>query len=76
MWRKEEEMNRVVSRMGAFHMCCTLLTVIGKGFGDAGLSDILIESAEIAAGTLPSILEGKHDTTEVSEHIKLFLNLY
>ena len=71
MWHKEEEMNRVVLRMGAFHMCCKLLAVIGKRFGDAGLSDILIESTEISAGSLPGILEGKHGTTEVSEPIKL-----
>ena len=52
-------MNRVVLRMGAFHMCSTLLAVIGKRFGDAGLSDILIEFVVIAAGSRSGILEGK-----------------
>ena len=75
-WHKEKEMNRVVLRMGAFHMCCTLLAVIGKRFGDAGLSDIIIESAVIAVGSLPGILEGKHGTIEVSEPIKLSSKLY
>ena len=41
-----------------------------KRFGDDGLSDMLIESAVIAAGSLPGILEGKHGTIEVSEPIK------
>ena len=76
MWYKEEEMNRVVFRMGAFHMCCTLLAMIGKRFGDAELSNIVIESAVIAAGSLPGILEGKHGTIELSEPIKLSFKLY
>ena len=46
--------------MGAFHMCCTLLAVIGKRFIDVGLSNILIESEVIAARSLSGVLEGKH----------------
>ena len=72
MWHKEEEMNRVVLRMGAFHMCCTLLAVIGKRFGDAGLSDILIESEVIAAGSLSGVLEGKHYNRGVRAHKIVF----
>ena len=75
-WHEGEEMNRVVRRVGVFHMCRTLLAVIGKRFGDAGLSNILIESVVIAAGSLPGIVEGKRGTTEVSEPIKLSLKLY
>ena len=72
IWQKEEEMNRVVLRMGAFHMSCTLLAVIGKRFGDAGLSDILIESEVIAPGSLPAVLDGKHYNRSVRAHKIVF----
>ena len=58
MWHEEEKMYRVILRMGASHMRCTLLAVIGKRFGDGGLSDILIESTEIAAGSLSVFWKG------------------
>ena len=45
--QRSEELSRVVKRLGAFHIACTLLAVIGKRFRDAGLKDIIIES-EIA----------------------------
>ena len=31
-------------RLGAFHISCCFLTVVGKRFGDAVLTDLLIES--------------------------------
>ena len=78
MWHKEEEMNRVVLQMGAFHMCCTLLAMIGKRFGDAGLLDILIESEVIAEGSLSGVLEGKHYNRGVRAHkiVKMSLKFY
>ena len=42
IWKNPEERKRVVSCMGAFHIAWTLLAVIGKRFGDAGLRDVLI----------------------------------
>ena len=30
IWKRQEEMNKVVIRMGDFHITCTLLAVIGK----------------------------------------------
>ena len=38
-WQKQEELNKVVIRLGAFHTVCTFIAVIGKRF-----EDILIES--------------------------------
>ena len=72
IWHKEEEMNRVVLRMGTFHMSCTLLAVIGKTFGDAGLSDILIESEVIAPRSLPGVLDGKRYNRSVRAHKIVF----
>ena len=37
-----------IPRMGAFHTMCTLLSVIGKRFQDAGLKDLCIESGVVA----------------------------
>ena len=53
-------MSRVVKRLGAFHIACTLLAVIGKRFRDAGLEDIIIESEIIGIGSVNGSLLGKH----------------
>jgi hypothetical protein len=36
IWKHPVEFKRVVPCMGAFHIACTFLAVIGKRFGDAG----------------------------------------
>ena len=59
IWKRQEEMNKVVIRMGAFHITCTLLAVIGKRFGDAGLADLMIESGIIGMGSVNGVLNGK-----------------
>ena len=59
IWKRQEEMNKVVIRMGAFHITCTLLAVIGKRFGDAGLADLMIESGIIGMGSVNGVLDGK-----------------
>ena len=65
-------MNRAVLQMGALQMPCTLLAVIGKRFGDAGLPDILIESEVIAPRSLPGVLDGKHYNKSVRAHKIVF----
>ena len=42
IWKNSEELSRIVPRLGAFHISCCFLAVIGKPFGDAGLTDLLI----------------------------------
>jgi hypothetical protein len=42
----------------AFYTALTFLAIIGKRFGDAGLSDLLIESKVVASGSVPAVLEG------------------
>ena len=49
----------VVSR-GGFHITCTLLSVLGKRFGDAGLWDLLVESEVVSSGSVDGVLAGKH----------------
>ena len=41
-WQKQEELNRVIIRLGVFHTVCTFIAVIGKRFKCSGLEDILI----------------------------------
>ena len=59
IWKRQEEMNKVVIRMGAFHITCTLLAVIGKRFGDVGLANLMTESGIIGMGSVNGVLNGK-----------------
>ena len=43
-WKQSERFKDIVLRMEAFHTVCTMLTIIGKRFQDAGLRDLCIES--------------------------------
>ena len=45
--------------MGAFHTICTLLSILGKRFQDAGQRDICIESGVIAEGSVSGVLDGR-----------------
>ena len=36
-----------------------LLAILGKRFGDAGLSDMIIEANIVAPGSIPAVLEGR-----------------
>ena len=43
-WKHPELFKAIVPRMGAFHIACTFLAVIGRRFGNVGLRDILVEN--------------------------------
>ena len=51
--QRSEELSRVTNRLGAFHITCTLLAVIGKRFRGFGLEDVIIESEIIGIGSAP-----------------------
>jgi hypothetical protein len=68
VWKNEEEFQRLVLRMGSFHLCCTFLAVLGKRFGDAGLKDILVESEVVACGSMNALLDGKHYNRAIRAH--------
>ena len=61
-------MGRIVLRLGAFHLACSFLGIIGKRFRDASLEDILIESDVIAAGSVSGVLERKHYNRGIRMH--------
>eukprot|EP00794_Sanderia_malayensis_P010526 gene10526-11631_t len=50
----------IVLRMGAFHTALTLLAVIGKRFGDAGLRDWIVEAGLLGEGSVDKVIKGKH----------------
>jgi hypothetical protein len=52
----------------AFHTALTFLAIIGKRFGDAGLSDLLIESKVVAFGSVPAVLEGRQYNRAMRAH--------
>eukprot|EP00794_Sanderia_malayensis_P020731 gene20733-22764_t len=68
VWKHTNIFHSVVIRLGAFHTTCTLLAVIGKRFGDAGLRDICIESSVIAEGSVDGVLGGKQYNRAVRFH--------
>ena len=57
--KQSGEFSDVVLMMGAFHTAMTFIAVIGKRFGDDVLSDLLIESGIVAAGSISVAVEGR-----------------
>ena len=66
--KQPQQFSRIVLRLGVFRTICTLLAVIGKRFGDAGLHDVAIESGIIAEGSVGSVLDGKQYNRGVRLH--------
>ena len=54
--------------MGVFYTACTLLSIIGKRFQDAGLRDLSVESGAIAEGSVAGVLDGRRYNCGVRLH--------
>ncbi|CAH3143072.1 unnamed protein product [Porites evermanni] len=67
-WKHPDKFSDIVIRMGVFHTVCTLLSIIGKRFQDAGLRDVCIESGVIAEGSVTGVLEGRRYNRAVRFH--------
>ena len=72
IWQYPKDFSRVILRMGAFHICCNFLGLLGKRYGDAGLSDVLIECGVVAPGSLPAVLSGHHYNRAIRAHKALY----
>ena len=59
-WADPHLQEKLVVRLGEFHACMSFMSVIGKRYGDAGLSDILIEAGVVAEGSLNGVISGHH----------------
>ena len=75
-WNHTEEFKNIVLRMGAFHISCNFLGVIGKRFGDAGLADVLVESNIVAAGSINGVIDGTHYNRAVRAHKIMYEALF
>ena len=67
-WKESEGFKDVVLRMGVFHTACTMLSIIGKCFQDAGLRDLCVESGVIAEGSVAGVLDGRRYNRGVRLH--------
>lgn len=66
--KEYEKFKPIVLRLGTFHTLCTLISVIGKRFQDAGLKDLLIEAGVVAEGSVSAVLEGRNYNRGVRVH--------
>eukprot|EP00117_Sycon_ciliatum_P011697 scpid10404/ scgid5699/ len=66
--QRQDEFSSVVLRLGAFHVACTFMAVIGKRFRDAGLLDVLIESGISGHASASAALDGKQYNRAVRFH--------
>ena len=55
-------------RLGAFHISCCFLAVIGKRFEDAVLTDLLIESEVSSSDSISAVIEGRQYNRGVRAH--------
>ena len=62
----------IVLPLGAFHMVCIFVAVIGKRFGDAGLCDIIIESNLLGESSVDQMLK-ESTTTMLSGSLDTFM---
>lgn len=69
MWKRLEKFPNIVPRMVAFHRDITFLTILGKRYGDAGLSDILTEVGIVTASSVFGILEGRQYNRALRAHM-------
>ncbi|KAJ8034973.1 hypothetical protein HOLleu_22029 [Holothuria leucospilota] len=67
-WSSEVFRNRVVMRLGEFHVSMAYLACLGSRFGEAGLRDLLIESDIVAQGSINGVLSGHHYNRSVRTH--------
>ena len=71
-WAHQNKFKSIILRLGTFHTICTYLAVIGRRFGDAGITDVAIESEVIAEGSMTGVLTGKHYNRAVRFHKLLY----
>ena len=58
----------IVLRMRVFYAACTLLSIIGKRFQDAGLTDLCVESGKIPEGSVAGVRDGHRYNRGVRLH--------
>ena len=67
-WNKAEELNRVVVRLGAFHLSCTFMCHNWQTLADAGLGDLVVESGLCGLSAVNAVMEGRQYNRAVRVH--------
>ena len=67
-WKHQDLFGCIIFRMGVFHTLCTMLAIMGKRFGDAGLRDLCVESGIIADGSIGGVLDGRKYNRAIRMH--------
>ena len=75
LWKHKEKFKNIIPRLGEFHTICTMLSIIGKRFQDAGLADLCSESGVIAEGSVTGVLEGRKYNWAIRFHKILYEGL-
>ena len=52
IWKHPDKFKYVILRMGAFHIMCNLISIIGKWFQDSGFKSIIIEAGIVVQGSV------------------------
>lgn len=57
-WKQSAKLKDMVMKMEVFHTACTMLSIAGKRFQDAGLRELCVECDVIAEGSIAEVLKG------------------
>ncbi|PIK43759.1 hypothetical protein BSL78_19394 [Apostichopus japonicus] len=68
VWKHQDRFSKIIVRLGVFHMICSLLSIIGKRFQDAGLRDLCVESGVIAQGSIAGVMDGHKYNRSIRLH--------
>ena len=60
VWQNQLLFNDVIIHMGVFHIINAYLKAVGKVLIGSGFEEIVIDSKICAAGSIDSVLKGKH----------------
>ena len=71
-WKRPDEFDSMVIRLGGFHILMNYLGTIGKMVAGSGVAELLIDSGLYSEATTTSILKGKQYNRGVRAH-KLML---
>lgn len=75
-WQHKIFQERLVLRLGDFHLVMAFLGCMGKRFQDSGFEDVLIESGAIAAGSIKGVQTGHHYNRAMRCHKLLYEALH
>ena len=68
IWKHPDKFKDVILRMGAFHIMCNLVSIIGKLFQDSGFKGIVIEAGIVVQGSVVGVLEDRQYNRAVRTH--------